>query len=66
MPHQTEPSANTTLGNLLQPMLGKALVHSENTQVIEGHAGYHPDILITATGRSHYPLLPPREEIILA
>ncbi len=25
MPHQTEPSANTTLGNLLQPMLGKAL-----------------------------------------
>ena len=52
MPHQTEPSANTTLGNILQGMLGKAVVRSENTQVIEGHAGYHPDILVTATGRS--------------
>ena len=52
MPHQTEPSANNALGNLLQGMLGKATVRSENTQVIEGHAGYHPDILITATGRS--------------
>ena len=49
MPHQTEPSAKTTLGNTLQRMLGKATVRSENTQVIEGHAGYHPDILITAT-----------------
>ena len=27
-------------------------MRSENTQVILGHAGYHPDILITATGRS--------------
>ncbi len=52
MPHQTEPSANTTLGNLLQGMLGKATVRSENTQVIQDHAGYHPDILITAPGRS--------------
>ena len=52
MPHQTEPSANSALGNILQGMLGKATVRSENTQVIEGHAGYQPDILITATGRS--------------
>ena len=52
MPHQTEPSANNALGNLLQAMLGKATVRSENTQVIEGHAGYHPDVLVTAPGRS--------------
>ena len=52
MPHQTEPSANNALGNLLQGMLGKATVLSENTQVIEGHKGFHPDVLITATGRS--------------
>ena len=52
MPHQTEPSANKALGDLLQGMLGKATVRSENTQVIEGHAGFHPDVLITATGRS--------------
>ena len=52
MPHQTEPSANTTLGNILQGMLGKATVRSENTQVIAGHAGYHPDILVTSPGRS--------------
>ena len=52
MPHQTEPSANNALGNILQGMLGKATVRSENTQVIEGHAGYHPDVLVTAPGRS--------------
>ena len=52
MPHQTEPSANNALGNLLQGMLGKAMVRSENTQVIEGHAGLQPDILVTAGGRS--------------
>ncbi len=55
MPHQTEPSANTTLGNILQGMLGKAIVRSDNTRVIQGHAGYHPDILITATARSTEP-----------
>ena len=38
MPHQTEPSANNALGNILQGMLGKATVRSENTQVIQGHA----------------------------
>ena len=52
MPHQTEPSANNALGNILQGMLGKATVRSENTQVIQGHAGLQPDILVTATGRS--------------
>ena len=52
MPHQTEPSANNALGNILQGMLGKATVRSENTQVIQGHAGLQPDILITAPGRS--------------
>ncbi len=52
MPHQTEPSANNALGNLLQGMLGKAAVRPENTQVIEGRAGLQPDILVTAPGRS--------------
>ena len=52
MSHQTEPSANNALGNLLQGMLGKATVRSENTQVIEGHAGFHPDVLVTSPGRS--------------
>ena len=52
MPHQTEPSANNALGNLLQGMLGKATVRSENTSVIQGNAGLQPDILITAAGRS--------------
>ena len=52
MPHQTEPSANNALGNILQGMLGKATVRSEHTQVIQDHAGLQPDILVTATGRS--------------
>ena len=52
MPRHTEPSANNALGNLLQGMLGQAVVRSENTQVIQGHPGLRPDIVITATGRS--------------
>ena len=52
MPRHTEPSANNALGNLLQRMLGQAAVRSENTQVIEGHPGLRPDIVITAPGRS--------------
>ena len=52
MPRQTEPSANNALGSLLQAMMGRSRVHSENTQAIAGHAGLQPDILITATGRS--------------
>ena len=52
MPHQTEPSANNALGNILQGMLGKAAVRFENTSVIQGHAGLQPDILVTSPGRS--------------
>ena len=52
MPRHTEPSANNALGNLLQGMLGKATVRSENTQIIKGHPGLRPDIVITALGRS--------------
>ena len=52
MPHQTEPSANNALGNLIQKMLGKSEVRSENTQIIEGNPGLRPDIVITAPGRS--------------
>ena len=52
MPRHTEPSANNALGNLLQGMLGNSTVRSENTQVIQGHPGMRPDILITALGRS--------------
>ena len=52
MPRQTEPSANNALGGLLQAMMGRSRVHSENTQAIAGHAGLQPDILITATGRA--------------
>ena len=52
MPRHTEPSANNALGSLLQTMLGKAVVRSENTQIIEGHTALRPDIVITAAGRS--------------
>ena len=52
MSHQTEPSANTILGSLLQRMLPGARVRAENTQVIAGYAGRQPDVLITAPGRS--------------
>ena len=52
MPRHTEPSANNALGNLIQKMLGKSEVRSENTQIIEGNPGLRPDIVITAPGRS--------------
>ena len=52
MPHQTEPNVNNALGNLLQKMLPRGQALSENTQVISGHPGLKPDILITAPGRS--------------
>ncbi len=52
MPHQTEPSANNAMGGLLQGMLSRSQVRSENTQAIAGHPGLRPDILITATGCS--------------
>ena len=52
MPHQTEPSANNATGSLLQAMLPRSSVRSENTQAIAGHPGLRPDILITAPGRA--------------
>ncbi len=50
--HQTEPSVNNALGILLQGMLTRSRVRSENTQTIAGHSGLRPDILITASGCS--------------
>ena len=52
MPRQTEPNANNALGGLLQEMLPRNQVRSENTQAVLGHPGLRPDILITAFGRS--------------
>ena len=52
MPHQTEPSANNATGGLLQAMLPRSDVRSENTQTIAGRPGLHPDILITARDRA--------------
>ena len=52
MPRQTEPNANNAMGSLLQAMLPRSIVRSENTQAISGHAGLRPDILVAAPGRS--------------
>ena len=52
MPHQAEGNANNVLGNLLRPMLGKAVVLFESNRVIAGQSGKRPDILITSPGRS--------------
>ena len=52
MPRQTEPNANNALGSLLQEMLPRSQVRSENTQAISGHPGLRPDIIVTAPGRS--------------
>ena len=52
MPRQTEPSANNAIGSLLEAMLPRSQVRSENTRAIYGHPGLQPDILITAAGRS--------------
>ena len=52
MPRQTEPSANNAMGSLLQGMLPRSRVRSENTQAIAGRAGLQPDIIVTAPGRS--------------
>ena len=52
MPRQTEPNANNALGGLLQKMLPKSEVRSENTRVFAAQPGLRPDILITAPGRS--------------
>ena len=52
MPRQTEPNANNALSSLLQEMLPRSQVRSENTQAISGHPGLRPDIIVTAPGRS--------------
>ena len=52
MPHQTEPNANSAMGVLLQGMLPRSEVRSENTKAIAAHPGLQPDILITAPRRS--------------
>ena len=49
---QAESNANTVLGMLLQDMMRGATVRYENTQVIEGHPGLRPDIIITDDQRS--------------
>ena len=55
MPRQTEPNANNAMGGLLQAMLPRSSVRSENTQAISGQPGLRPDILITAPG--HAPVV---------
>ena len=50
MPRQTEPNANNALGILLQDMLPRSQVRSENTWAISGHPGLKPAILIIALG----------------
>ena len=52
MLRHTEPNANTVLGGLLQPMLGKARALAQNSGVIADQPLLQPDILITAAGRS--------------
>ena len=52
MPLQTEPSANNATGGLLQAMLPRSSVRSENTRAISDHPGLRPDILITAPDRA--------------
>ncbi len=52
MPRQTEPNVNNARGSLLQAMLPRSQVRSENTQAISGHPGLRPDIIVAAPGRS--------------
>ena len=52
MPRQPEPNANNAMGGLLQSMLPRSRVRSENTQAIAGRPGLRPDVLITAPGRA--------------
>lgn len=52
MPRQTEPNVNNAMGSLLQAMLPRSNVRSENTRAIAGRPGLKPDILITGPGRA--------------
>ena len=51
-PHHHENTANVALAELLQPMLPGYAVRGEQLGTIAGHQGRHPDLLITAAGRS--------------
>ena len=51
-PRQIESTTNVALADLLRPMLPGCVVRSELTQTIAGHPGRHPDVLVTAHGRS--------------
>ena len=48
----TEPIANSALGRALAGMLPTCNVRHEDTGVIVGSAGLHPDVLITAPDRA--------------
>ena len=52
MPQQTEPNANSALGDLLRSMMPGSRVLSENTQTFPAHPGRHADVLVTTPGRS--------------
>ena len=49
MPRQTEPNANNPLGGLLQDMIPRGRVRSENTQAITGQPGLRPDIITVSS-----------------
>ena len=52
MPRHTEPSANSALGSILQGMMARCRVRSENVRAIVDRPGLQPDILITAPDRA--------------
>ncbi|MXY21703.1 MAG: hypothetical protein F4Y49_10265 [Dehalococcoidia bacterium] len=52
MPRHTEPSANNALGSILQRMMARCRVRSENVRAIVDRPGLQPDILITAPDRA--------------
>ena len=52
MARQTEPSVNNAMESVLQGMLSRSHVRSENTQTITGNPGLRPDILIEDPGRA--------------
>ena len=51
-PHQTEPSANAALGDLLKGMLPGCQMRAEHTGLIAGRSGLQLDNLITAPDRA--------------
>ncbi len=50
--HQTEPSANTALAELLSGMMSGCQVRAEHTRLLAGHPGRKVDTLITAPDRA--------------